>query len=53
MRSYVARRQERAFSAEAERQSLVVARLAADPDGEEAQMMCLIEDVSDADGWIA
>ncbi len=53
MRGYVARRQERAFSAEAKRQSLIVAQLAADPDSDEAKVMLWIENVSDTEGWTA
>lgn len=53
MRGYVARRQERAFSTEAKRQSRVVAEQATDPSSEEAKVMLWIEDVSDTDGWTA
>ena len=53
MRGYVARRQERAFSAEARRQSLIVAQLAADPDSDEAEVMRWMENVSDTEGWTA
>lgn len=53
MRGYVARRQERALSAEAERQSRVMACHAADPDSDEAQVMRWIEEVSDTEGWSA
>lgn len=53
MRGYVARRQERAFSAEARRQSRLVSEQAADPDSDEARVMLWIEDVSDTEGWTA
>ena len=53
MRGYVARRQEHAFSAEAKRQSLLVAQLAAVSDSEEAEVMRWMEDVSDTEGWTA
>ncbi len=53
MRGYVARRQERAFSIEARRQSRIVAGRAADPSSDEAQVMLWIEGVSDTEGWTA
>ena len=53
MRGYVARRQERTFSAEARRQSLIVAQQEADPSSDEAEVMRWIEDVSDTEGWTA
>ena len=53
MRGYVARRQERAFSAKARRQSLIVAQREVDPSSDEAEVMRWIEDVSDTEGWTA
>ncbi len=53
MRGYVARRQERAFSAEARRQSLIVAQREADPNSDEAEVMRWMEEVSDTEGWTA
>lgn len=40
MRAYVERQQERAFAAEARRQSRLLAQDAADPDSDEAEVMC-------------
>lgn len=53
MRAYVERRRERAFAAEARRQSRVLAAAASDPNGEEAEIMRWIEQVADTDGWKA
>jgi Protein of unknown function (DUF3018) len=53
MRTYVERQRERAFAAEARRQSRVLAERAADPASDEAQVMRWIEDVTDIDGWTA
>ncbi|MBN9563337.1 MAG: DUF3018 family protein [Alphaproteobacteria bacterium] len=53
MRAYVERQRERAFAAEARRQSRVLAERVADPGSDEAEVMRWIEDVSDADGWTA
>lgn len=53
MRAYVAQRQERSLAAEARRQSRLVAELAADPAGEEAEVMRWMEEVSDTEGWTA
>lgn len=53
MRAYVERQRERAFAAEARRQSRVVAEHAADPGSDEAEVMRWIEDVSDTNGWTA
>jgi hypothetical protein len=55
MRVYVARRERRAFVAEARRQSLAVAALAADPRSDEAAVMRELEADLDAmqsgDDW--
>ncbi len=53
MRGYVERQRERAFTAEARRQSHVLAERAADPGSDEAEVMRWIEDVSDTTGWTA
>lgn len=53
MRSYVERQRDRAFVAEARRQSRLVAEHAADPGSDEVEVMRWIEDVSDTDGWTA
>ena len=53
MRAYVAQRRERAFAAEARRQSRFLAERAVDPASDEAEVMCWIEDVSDTEGWRA
>lgn len=53
MRAYVARHRNRAFAAEAKRQSRLIAARAADPDSDEAEVMRWIEDVSGVDGWTA
>jgi predicted transcriptional regulator len=53
MRAYVERQRERAFAAEARRQSRVLAEHAADPSSDEAEVMRWIEDVSDTNGWTA
>jgi hypothetical protein len=54
MRVYVARRDRRAFAAEARRQSLAVAAAAADPTSDEAAVMREIEadlDAAAGDEW--
>jgi hypothetical protein len=48
MRSYVSRHRQRAFAAEAQRQSRLIAARAADPDSDEAEVMRWIEDVAGA-----
>ena len=53
MRAYVERQRERAFVAEAKRQSRVLAEHAADPLSDEAEVMRWTEDVADIDGWTA
>ena len=53
MRAYVARHRNRAFAAEAKRQSRLIAARAADPDSDQAEVMRWIEDVSSVDGWTA
>ncbi len=55
MRAYVERQRERAFAAEAKRQSRVLAEhaAAADPGNDEAEVMHWIENVADTDGWTA
>ncbi len=53
MRAYVERQRERAFAAEARRQSRAVAEHAANPASDEAEVMRWIEDVADTDGWTA
>lgn len=53
MRAYVERQRERAFTAEARRQSHLVAERATDPGSDEAEVMRWIEDVSDTAGWTA
>lgn len=53
MRAYVERRRDRAATAEARRQSRLLAERAADPDSDEAEVMRWIEDVSDTEGWTA
>jgi hypothetical protein len=50
MRDYVEQRRERAFADEARRQSRLLAKLATDPDSDEAEVMRWIEDVSATDG---
>lgn len=51
MRAYVTYRKRRAFTADARRQSLVVAAAAADPDGDEAAVMRELEADLDADAF--
>ena len=53
MRAYVERQRERAFAAEAKRQSRILTEHAADPRSDEAEVMRWIEDVADIDGWTA
>jgi Protein of unknown function (DUF3018) len=53
MRAYVIRHRDRGFAAEARRQSRLIAVRAADPAGDEAEVMRWIEDVSGPDGWTA
>jgi hypothetical protein len=53
MRTYVAQQRERAFAAEAQRHSRLIAKRAADPASDEAEVMRWIEDVSDTEGWTA
>lgn len=53
MRAYVERRRERAFAAEARRQSRLITERAADPASDEAEVMRWMEDVSDTQGWSA
>ena len=53
MRGYVERQRERAFAAEAKRQSRMLAERAADPGSDEAEVMRWIVDVADTDGWTA
>jgi hypothetical protein len=53
MRAYVEQQQERAFAAEARRQSRLLAERAGDPASDEAEVMRWIEDVSDIQGWTA
>ena len=53
MRVYVVRQRERALAAEARRQSRLIAAGAADPAGDEAEVMAWIEDVTDTAGWTA
>ncbi len=53
MRAYVERQRERAFTAEARRQSRQLGEGAADPSSDEAEVMRWIDDVSDTDGWTA
>lgn len=53
MRAYVERRRDRAATAEARRQSRLLAERAADPGSDEAEVMHWIEDVSDTKGWTA
>ena len=49
MRAYVERHRQRAFAAEAQRQSRLIAARAADPGSDEAEVMRWIEDVASAD----
>lgn len=53
MRAYVERGRERAFAAEARRQSRLLAERAGDPSSDEADVMRWIEEVSDTEGWSA
>lgn len=53
MRAYVERRRDRAATAEARRQSRLLAERAADPGSDEAEVMRWIGDVSDTEGWTA
>ncbi len=53
MRAYVERQRERAFGAEARRQSRAIAEQAAHPGSDDPEVMRWIEDVSDTDGWTA
>jgi predicted transcriptional regulator len=53
MRAYVERQHERAFAAEAKRQSRLLAERAADPGSDEAEVTRWIEDVADTSGWTA
>ncbi len=53
MRAYVERQRERAFAAEAKRQSRMIAKRAAGPGNDEAEVMLWIEDVADTGGWTA
>ena len=53
MRAYVERQRERAFAAEAKRQSRVLAEHAANTGSDEAEVMRWIDDVSDINGWMA
>jgi len=53
MRTYVERQRERAFVAEAKRQSRMLAERSSDPRSDEAEVMHWIEDVADTDGWTA
>jgi hypothetical protein len=49
MRAYVDRHRQRAFAAEAQRQSRLIAARAADPASDEAEVMRWIEDVASPD----
>ncbi len=49
VRAHLADRERRAFEADARRQSLAIAAQAAEPDGDEAQVMREIESLLDAD----
>ena len=53
MRAYVERQRERAFAAEAKRQSRALAERAADPASDEAEVMRWMDDMADTDGWTA
>ena len=53
MRAYVERQRQRAFAAEAHRQSGAAAQAAADPRSDEAEVMRWIEDVAGTRGWTA
>jgi len=53
MRAYVERQRQRAFAADARRQSRLLAERAADPGSDEAEVMRWVEDVSDTGGWVA
>ncbi len=53
MRAYVERERQRAFAADARRQSRLLAERAADPGSDEAEVMRWVEDVSDTGGWVA
>ena len=53
MRAYVERHHQRAFAAEAQRQSGLIAARAADPNSDEAEVMRWIEDVMSTEGWTA
>ena len=53
MRGYVAQQRERAFAAEARRQSRLVAERNANPSSDEAAVMRWVEEVSDTEGWTA
>ena len=53
MRDYVRRQRERAYLAEARRQSRLIAERDADPQGDEAEIMRWAESVADTEGWTA
>jgi Protein of unknown function (DUF3018) len=53
MRNYVDQHHRRAFAAEAQRQSRLIAARAADPNSDEAEVMRWIEDVVSTEGWAA
>lgn len=53
MRAYVERQRMHAVTAEARRQSRLIAKRAADPAGDEAEVMRWIDDVTDAESWTA
>lgn len=53
MRAYVERSEDRALTAEARRQSRLIAAAATDPASDEAEVMRWIDDVSDRQGWTA
>ena len=53
MRAYVKRQRERLLTAEARRQSHVLAEQATTPVNDEVEVMRWIEDVADTEGWTA
>ena len=53
MRAYVERQRERAFAAEAKRQSRILTEHAAGPHSDEAEVMRWVENVADTNGWTA
>lgn len=53
MRVYVERQRDRAFRAEARRQSRTLAEHGADPTSDDAATMRWIEEVADTAGWTA